>query len=213
MTRNRLEAFSDGVFAISITLLVIEIRSPALRPGESLAHGLWAQWPSYVAYVVSFLVIGVMWLNHHRIIDQLRSVDSVLLVLNLHLLMWTALIPFPTSVVAQHLSGGGDDARTALAAYGAVIFMAAVGFTSLFVWITHDARLLGALPDRRVVVAARVRFGVGLAVYALAFALSWVSAPLALAMHAAMALYYAFDQASVPHRSAGDSSPAAQTRR
>ena len=213
MTRNRLEAFSDGVFAISITLLVIEIRPPELGPGESLAHGLWAQWPSYVAYLVSFLVIGVMWLNHHRIVDQVRSVDGALLVLNLHLLMWTVLIPFPTSVVAEHLREGGDDARTALAVYGAVIFMAAVGFTAVFVWITHDERLIIALPEHRAVVAARVRFGIGLAVYAVAFALSWVSAPLALTMHAAMALYYAFDQASVPATAVPDGSVGANTAR
>ena len=69
MTKTRLEAFSDGVLAIAITLLVIEIRPPELQ-GERLAHALWAQWPSYVAYLVSFLTIGVIWLNHHRIFEQ-----------------------------------------------------------------------------------------------------------------------------------------------
>src|SRR3954451_13659328 len=103
MTTTRVEAFSDGVFAIVITLLVIELRPPSVGAGESLARALWHEWPGYVAYVVSFMVIGVMWLNHHRMFDQVQRVDGALLVLNLHLLLWTALIPFPTAVVADYL--------------------------------------------------------------------------------------------------------------
>ena len=198
MTKSRLEAFSDGVFAIVITLLVLELRPPSVAEGESLARALWHQWPSYVAYVVSFMVIGVMWLNHHRMFTQVERVDSPLLVLNLHLLLWTALIPFPTAVVADYLREGGQNATTALAFYGAVIFCTAIAFVCLFGWITHDERLLGRALPPEVVRASRLRFGVGLAVYAVAFGLSWVSAALALAAHAAMALYYAFDQASVP---------------
>jgi uncharacterized membrane protein len=86
VTTTRLEAFSDGVLAIAITLLVIEIRPPALHQGETLAHALWAQWPSYVAYLVSFLTIGVIWLNHHRVFTQVVRVDGPLLLLNLNLL-------------------------------------------------------------------------------------------------------------------------------
>ncbi|HEX8132535.1 MAG TPA: TMEM175 family protein [Actinomycetes bacterium] len=102
MTKNRLETFSDGVLAIAITLLVIDIRPPEVHRGERLAHALWMQWPSYVAYLVSFITIGVIWLNHHRVLDQVVRVDGPLLLLNLHLLLWTALIPFPTAVVAKH---------------------------------------------------------------------------------------------------------------
>src|SRR5215207_7422944 len=72
LTKNRLEAFSDGVFAIAITLLVIEIHPPTLAEGESLAHGLWEQWPNYLGYILSFLVLGVMWLNHHRIFEPAK---------------------------------------------------------------------------------------------------------------------------------------------
>jgi hypothetical protein len=123
VTTSRLEAFSDGVLAIAITLLVIEIRPPALHQGETLAHALWAQWPSYVAYLVSFLTIGVIWLNHHRIFDQVIRVDGPLLLLNLNLLLWTALIPFPTAVVAEHLGDGGEAARTASALYSGVLLV------------------------------------------------------------------------------------------
>jgi uncharacterized membrane protein len=198
VTKNRLEAFSDGVFAIAITLLVIELHAPVLEPGETLAHGLWLEWPSYVAYLVSFLTIGVIWLNHHRVFIQVVRVDGPLLVLNLNLLLWTALIPFPTAVVADYLGQGGEQAKTAVAVYSAVFVLVGVSFGGLFVWITRDDRLLDRLPPPEVVRAARLRFTVGLAVYLVAFALAFVWPPLSLVLHAAMALYYAFDQASVP---------------
>jgi uncharacterized membrane protein len=198
VTKSRLEAFSDGVLAIAITLLVIEIRPPEVHEGESLAHALWELWPSYLAYLVSFLTIGVIWLNHHRVFTQVTRVDGPLLVLNLNLLLWTGLIPFPTAVVAEHLRDAGEAARTASALYCGVLLLMSLAFGALFAWVTHDDRLLDRLPPPGVVRAARLRFMVGLAVYAVAFALSWVSAPLALALCGLMALYYAFDQASVP---------------
>jgi uncharacterized membrane protein len=198
MTKSRLEAFSDGVLAIAITLLVIEIRPPELHQGDRLADALWAQWPSYVAYLVSFLTIGVIWLNHHRVFEQVVRVDGPLLLLNLNLLLWTALIPFPTAVVAEHLRDGGEAARTASALYCGVLLLTSVAFGALFAWVTRDDRLLRRLPPPGVVRAARRRFMLGLVVYAAALALSWVSPPLALGLCGLMALYYAFDQASVP---------------
>jgi uncharacterized membrane protein len=198
VTKTRLEAFSDGVLAIAITLLVIEIRPPEVHEGERLTHALWAQWPSYVAYLVSFLTIGVIWLNHHRVFERVVRVDGPLLVLNLNLLLWTALIPFPTAVVAEYLGGAGEAARTAAALYCGVLLLMGLAFGGLFAWITHDDRLLDRLPPPGVVRAARVRFMVGLVVYAVAFALSWMSAPLTLVLCGLMALYYAFDQATVP---------------
>jgi uncharacterized membrane protein len=198
VTKNRLEAFSDGVFAIAITLLVIELHAPRLEGGGSLARALWAQWPSYVAYLVSFATIGVIWLNHHRVFTQVAQVDGPLLVLNLNLLLWTALIPFPTNVVAEFLGQGGEHARTAVAFYSGVFVLLGLSFGALFVWITRDNRLLHRLPPPEVVRAARLRFTLGEGVYLVALALSFLWPPLALALHAAMALYYAFDQASVP---------------
>jgi uncharacterized membrane protein len=198
LTTTRLEAFSDGVLAIAITLLVIEIHPPEMARGETLAHALWQQWPSYLAYLVSFLTIGVIWLNHHRLFTQVVRVDGPLLVLNLNLLLWTGLIPFPTAVVAEHLGGAGEAAQTAAALYCGVLLGMSLAFGALFAWVTHTDRLLGRLPPPGVVRAARRRFMLGLVVYAVAVGLAWVSAPLALALCGLMALYYAFDQASVP---------------
>ena len=102
------------------------------------------------------------------------------------------------SVVAEHLGDGGEAARTASALYGGVLLGMSLAFGALFAWVTHTDRLLGRLSPPGVVGAARRRFMLGLVVYAAAFGLSWVSAPLALALCGLMALYYAFDQASVP---------------
>jgi hypothetical protein len=131
----------------------------------------------------------MIWLNHHRVFDQVARVDGPLLLLNLNLLLWTALIPFPTAVVAEHLGrrrGGGAD-RLGAVQRGAAL-LTSLAFGGLFAWVTRDARLLER-PLSGVVGVARRRFMVGLIVYAVAFALSWVSAPLALALCGLMALY------------------------
>jgi uncharacterized membrane protein len=195
LTKNRLEAFSDGVFAIAITLLVIEIRPPTPAEGESLARALWEQWPHYLGYFLSFLVLGVMWLNHHRILEPAQRVDGIVLVLNLNLLLWAVLIPFPTAVVADFIREGGDDAKTAVALYGGVILLAAIAFTALFIGITREG-IVDQLPTPEQVRAARLRFGLGVGVYTGAFLLSWLSPALALAAHATMAAYYLTEQSS-----------------
>ena len=170
MSKNRLEAFSDGVFAIAITLLVIELRPPELEDGESLARGLAHLWPGYLGYALSFLILGVMWLNHHRMFEPVRRVDGVVLVLNLMLLLFAVLIPFPTAVLADHLADGGDDARTAVALYCFVIFLTAIRFVLLFIAITRPGVVDDAdEPAPGLVMRARLRFGVGVLVYGVAF--------------------------------------------
>jgi uncharacterized membrane protein len=136
-----------------------------------------------------------MWLNHHRIFEPARRVDGTVLVLNLNLLLWAVLIPFPTAVVADFLRDGGSDAKTAVALYGGVILLAAIAFTALFIGITRPS-IVEELPAPDVVRAARLRFGVGVGFYGVAFALSWVSPALALAVHGAMAAYYLTQQSS-----------------
>jgi uncharacterized membrane protein len=197
ITKSRLEAFSDGVLAIVITLLAFELRPPEVDQGQTLASALWDQWPSYLAYLLAFAQIGVIWLNHHRLFDQVRVVDGKLLLLNLNLLMWISLIPFPTAVVAEHLRDGGEPTRTAVAVFSGSLFVTAIGFTALYAWITHDDHLVHSLPPRPTVVAARIRFGIGLAAYGLAVALAFVVPYAALAIHAVSAGYYAFDQATL----------------
>ncbi|MFE3104998.1 TMEM175 family protein [Nocardia tengchongensis] len=116
---TRVEAFSDGVMAIAITLLVLEIRLPETE-GGSLWHELTGLWPSYVAYAGSFLTIGVIWLCHHRFFSRVRAMDGLLHCGNLLLLLAVAFLPFPTTVLAHHLEDGGWNAKVTTAFYGVV---------------------------------------------------------------------------------------------
>ncbi len=100
MPTNRLEAFSDGVLAIAITLLVLQLDNPTLRDGQSLAHELWRAWPSYGGFAVSFLTIGTLWINHHALVIRAEQADRRLLVINLVLLGLITLLPWTTAVVA-----------------------------------------------------------------------------------------------------------------
>ena len=197
MTKTRLEAFSDGVIAIAITLLVLELRPPDIEAGQTLLDALWHEWPSYVAYVVAFAQLGVIWLNHHRLFQQVERVDGTLLLLNLNLLLWVVLIPFPTAVVAAHLGDGGEPARTAVAFLAATFFVTAVSFVALFLWVTRKGSLVAEPATPAARRAARVRFSFGLGAYLVAFLVALVAPWLSLAIQLAVALYYAFDQATV----------------
>jgi uncharacterized membrane protein len=119
---GRVEAFSDGVFAIAITLLVLDIK---LEPAafEHLGHSLLDQWPAYLAYVTSFLTVGSVWIAHHNLFTQLKYVDAALLRLNMLLLMAASFLPFPTSVLAGALNSSDRSARIAIAFYGATALL------------------------------------------------------------------------------------------
>jgi uncharacterized membrane protein len=189
MAKNRVEPFSDGVFAIAATLLVLEIHVPA--PGESgLGHALLEEWPSFASYVVSFAIIGIIWVNHHAVLDNLARVDRTLLFLNLMLLLWVALIPFPTSLLATYMREGGADERVAGVAYTAT--MALMGFS--FGWLWRYAVSRGLLADglSDAEVRARTRnFTIGSPLYLVAALVALISAPACLLMNAALAVFYA----------------------
>src|SRR3954467_13958798 len=123
MSTTRLEAFSDGVFAIAITLLVLEIKVPA-NAGDDLPHQLAEQWPSYASYVVSFIVIGVIWMNHHAVFEHIGRADRGLMSWNLFLLLWIVLIPWATELLATYMrEGGGGERTTALVYTGTMSLM------------------------------------------------------------------------------------------
>src|SRR6266496_6720188 len=143
MSTGRAEAFSDGVFAVAITVLVFGLRLPGPRPGCTvMTCQLLAAWPQYFAYVVSFLTIGIMWMNHHTILAHIKRVDRPLLVLNLLLLMGIVAIPFPTMLVAEHLRDA--DGTTATVVYGLVMTAISAGFAGLWVYVVTHAPSLGA---------------------------------------------------------------------
>src|SRR5215212_1648847 len=137
----RLVAFSDGVFAITITLLVLEIRPPT--DDENLLHGLAALWPSYLSYAVTFL-IGQVWANHHVMFDHIRAADRTLLLLNTVLLMVVAFLPFATSVLADALRSGHGQ-RTAVAFYGIAFGVTALTFNAVWQYACRRRLLSRAL--------------------------------------------------------------------
>lgn len=194
MDSGRVEAFSDGVFAIAITLLVLDLIVPGHEEAREsgLAAALGAEWPSYFAYLVSFLVIGIIWINHHTMFTLVNQVDRRVLFVNLLLLLTISVIPFPTRLLAEYLLD--SDADVAAAVYSATMFLMGIAFASLWLAITRDARLLNQPIDAEVRRVALRRFGAGGVVYAFTIGLSFVSAIATLAVHAALAIYYCFDQ-------------------
>jgi uncharacterized membrane protein len=207
MPRGRLEAFSDGVFSIAITLLVLDLTVPKGQPDGGLWAALGREWPSFFAYLVSFLVIGIMWVNHHAIFEKVRVVDRAVLFANLGLLLFVSVVPFPTRLVAEHLTSRAD-ARVAMAVYSAIMLGSGLSYGTLWLVITRDARILHAHLDRAAERAAIRRFGLGNVVYLATIGLSFLNPVATLAVHGAIAIYYCFDQlrtgavASAPDRPA-----------
>ena len=189
MSTDRLETFSDGVFAIAITLLILDIQVPHVEQGH-LAHALVKLWPSYTTFVVSFLTIGIIWVNHHTQYEHIVRADRTLLFLNLNLLMWIVFIPFPTALLAEYLRGG-EDQHVAAAVYSGVLFVMGISF--FIVWFYAARRGLLAEQLTRDTVRRLVRRNaIGEIAYAAAIAIAFVSAPVSLAICGLVALYYVF---------------------
>jgi uncharacterized membrane protein len=190
----RLEAFSDGVFAIAATLLVLELHAPDVAPGQ-LWHGLvHDDWPQFAAYLSSFFIIGIMWVNHHSMFKQIRRADRALLFLNLLLLLWTALLPFPTGLISRNLGEGGIDAKVAEAVYGANLTLAAIAFSLIWTYAVRNRRLIDHDMTPAEERASILRFSVGTFVYAATIGIAFISPRLALALQFLLALYYLFEQ-------------------
>jgi uncharacterized membrane protein len=194
--KERIEAFSDGVFAVAITLLVLDLKVPTPGAGHgSVANQLGDQWPQYVAYLVSFLVVGIIWVNHHTLMGKLVRVDRGLLFLNLLMLMFVVLIPFPTSVVAAYLRHGGSwDAKVAVAFYSLVMEGMGLSFSAIYLWAGRHQDLLHESVDIGQHQSAFRQFGVGSVAYLALAALSFVNAAVAIAGHFLLAGFYVFDR-------------------
>jgi TMEM175 potassium channel family protein len=183
-----------GLFAeVPVTLcLRSSSKGPDLLqqpPGWPLGH----QWPSYFAYLVSFLVIGIIWVNHHTMFSKVDRVDRLVLFANLILLLFVSALPFPTRLLAEYLTAGSD-AHTAAAVYSATMLAMGVAFSALWIAVTRDVGLLNENVDAIAGRAALRRFGIGNLAYLATVGLSFVNAILTLSVHAALALYYCFDQ-------------------
>jgi uncharacterized membrane protein len=184
----RLEAFSDGVFAVAITLLILEIKVPGYD--GDLGAKLLLQWPSYLAFVISFAFIGIMWMNHHRLFTHIRKSDDTLLILNLALMFGVIVIPFTTSVLAAHL--GHPGARTAVIVYDSSYLGIAVFFSLLWRYAaSRDGHLLDKSVDHETAEKLTQQYNYGPLAYAIAIALAWFSISASLLINLVLAFFFA----------------------
>ena len=201
MDRGRLEAFSDGVIAVAITLLALNLVVPGPGHGPLLMQ-LADRWPSFLAYLLSFFTIGIVWVNHHELLQLIPRVTRALLFLNLLLLMFVVLMPFATGTAADYLGRGGDDARGAVALYASVLLGMAVAFALIFEWALRHGDV--GLPTGATGVGVRLRFGVGNLAYVAAIGIDFLSPLAAFALLFLVGIYYVFQQAPRPRRSDDD---------
>jgi uncharacterized membrane protein len=182
---SRVEAFSDGVFAIAITLLILEIRLPSNIQSGQLASALLKLWPSYLAFLTSFGTIGIMWMNHHRLFNLINSTDDGLIALNTLLLLGVTWIPFPTALLAQHLLG--SDQYVSAAVYsGSYVFIA----------IFYNVLWRYAVKKQLVVHHANVasisrQYFLGPVYYLIALLIGLANATACLVFSLALVIYYA----------------------
>jgi uncharacterized membrane protein len=192
MSKGRVEAFSDGVFAVAATLLIFNVQIDKTAPGGLLA-ALLAAWPKYAAYVASFLTIGVMWMNHHGLFERIARLDRALLFLNLLLLMAIVFIPFSTAELGSNILVHGD-ANTAASFYALNAFVIAVFFGAVWTYALTHPGLLAPDVDRQVALRAWPRFSIGSVVYLACVPLGQFSPIAVVFVCAGLAVYYMFER-------------------
>ncbi len=190
MSAGRLEAFSDGVFAIVITLLILDIKVPTDAEGH-LGRALAEQWPQYVAYLLSFLIVGVIWLNHHATINLLARTTHGFQVLNLLLLLPVSILPWPTAVLADYATEGTPgDQRVAVVLYGVTSTAMAVTFNILWRYLLRHVELHKQGVSTSLLAVRNRRYNIGPAVYPVATLLGLINAPLFMGLMLALAVMY-----------------------
>jgi uncharacterized membrane protein len=195
---GRVEAFSDGVLAVAITILALDMRTPAHHPG-GLLPALLHQWPVYLGYLISFAYIGVIWLNHHQAF--IRIVDRGLHVANLTMLFTTAALPFPTGVLSQALEQPltSTDVRSAVALYALIAAAMCVSWLWIYTHLARYPAILDTSAEPHYVLHGRIRSGVGIASYLLGGALGWLVTPaIALAVFLFLPAFYFITSEGIP---------------
>ena len=208
MDSRRAESFSDGVFAVAITVLVFNLLPIADKTAGTgagtvtlTARHLGHYWASYLAYVISFLTIGIMWLNHHTMLAQVTKVNRTMLVLNLFLLMGVVAIPFPTALVADHLTGSdgsGGQATVAAVTYGLVMIAISISFGAMWMYMAAHQAALGARRQVRTPRLSTFRFVAGNGGYVAGTLIALISPVAALIIFGLLAVYYLFEHLPDP---------------
>jgi uncharacterized membrane protein len=194
-TKNRVETFSDGIFAIIVTLLILEIKVPHIEHGASvreLLYAIRALLPKFVSWVISFLTICIVWVNHHRLFETFKGINIVLFWLNVHLLLWVCFVPFPTALIGDYPHN-----PLAVAFYGVV--MSLIGF-AFFIARLYGLRNKDLLKDAMNLKAYKkgvvFAFFFGFIFYLAAAALAWVSTYLSFTAYFLIAMYFVFSFAT-----------------
>jgi uncharacterized membrane protein len=213
--RSRLEAFSDGVFAVAITLLALNLIVARPDRHDTLLHQLGTHWPVFVAYLISFFMIGIVWVNHHALVRGIAAVDRTLLFLNLVLLLFVVMIPWATATVANYLAAylaphgsyADRDTQIAMMLYGAVFLGMSLGFGAMFEWTLHGEHMYRRLPTGKH-WAARARFVGGAVVYVIAIVIAQFYAVASFVIIALVAVYYVFERTPGAYQAPAGDAPA-----
>jgi TMEM175 potassium channel family protein len=188
---TRVEAFSDGVFAIAITLLVLNIRIPTIEEvgSSGLATGLLKQWPVYLAYLSSFITILLMWMGHHNLFRYIVRVDYTFLILNGLFLLGVTLVPVPTAILARFVQSSPSESALSAALYSGMFFYLATIFNVMWIYASSGSRLVEGYELPR---AAKLRYAFGPLLYLTSLGLAFVSVRLSLAIYFILLVYYAW---------------------
>jgi TMEM175 potassium channel family protein len=189
---GRLETFADGVFAIAATLLILNVDAQIRTGAGHIGQRLLDIWPSYIGYAVSFVTIGIIWSNHHTVMNQLSRVDRTFMLLNVFLLLCVAFLPFPTRLIAEHLRNRNELEPAALA-YGATMTVMAITYISLWLYASRNGRLLRADSNPRTVSGITRSYLPGTPLYLTATLIALASPLASVALFGAIALFYVIE--------------------
>ena len=193
MNTSRIETFADGVFAIAATLLILNVDSQISEDVHDLGTELLHIWPSYLAYAVSFVTIGIMWINHHTVMSQIDRTDRRFLVATVGLLLCIAFVPFPTRLVAEHIRGEG--AQDAALAYGFTMDATAIMFSITWFYASRGKRLLRPDADPAIVTGISRSYLPGPFIYLAATLIAFASPTTSVVLFMAIALFYVIESA------------------
>lgn len=186
---SRVEAFSDGVFAIAITLLGLELKVPTAH-GGALTVALLEAWPAYLSFFSSFITITIIWINHHRLFTHIVRVDHVLLLLNSALLMVVTIVPFGTAILSEHLAKA-EQQRTAEMLYTGVFMALTLAFNFLWRHAAREHRLLDRAMDKQIIRRINLQYGAGPLLYTCSFGLAFVTPWASLAANILFVAFFA----------------------
>lgn len=185
---GRVEAFSDGVFAIAITLLVLDLKLPQSSDRENLLSVLLKQWPTFVAFLNSFITILIIWMNHHNLFNNIKRTDNLFMLTNGLLLLCVTFLPFPTSLVAEYFGRAGE--TTAAALYSGTFLMMSFAFNILWRYASYRHRLLSKNVTAEQIESINRQYLAGPTFYGLSFILAFMNVSASLLLTILLALFY-----------------------